>query len=71
MANIVINLQKGRKTFLRKIPTSYKYFKIVKIPVYVFKHTNKTFRVFGKHKSKKIKMEYLRYYFPFLEIKTL
>ena len=60
LANTVINLQKGRKTFLRKIPTSCKYFKIVKIAVYVFKHT-KTFRVFGKHKTKKIKVEYLRY----------
>ena len=71
LANTVINLQKERKTFLRKIPTSYKYFKIVKIAVYVFKHT-KTFRVFGKHKAKKIKVEYLRYNnFPFLEIKTL
>ena len=67
----VINLQKGRKTFSRKIPTSCKYFKILKIAVYVFKHTS-TFRVFGKHKAKKIKVEYLRYNsFPFLEIKTL
>ena len=57
---------------MRKIPTSYKYFKIVKIAVYVFKHTNKTFRVFEKHKTKKIKVEYLHYNnFPFLEIKTL
>ena len=54
-----------------KILTSYKYFKIVKIAVHLFKHT-KTFRVFGKHKAKKIKVEYLRYNnFPFLEIKTL
>ena len=54
-----------------KIPTSYRYFKIVKIAVYVFKHT-KTFRVFGKHKTKKIKVEYLCYdNFPCLEIKTL
>ena len=53
---------------MRKIPTSYKYFKIVKIAVYVFKHPNKTLRVFGKHKAQKIKMEYLRYNnFPFLK----
>ena len=45
--------------------TSYKYFKIVKIAAYIFKHT-KTFRVFGKHKVKKINVEYLRYNnFPF------
>ena len=57
---------------MRKIPTSYKYFKIVNIAVYVFKHTNKTFRVFRKHKAEKVKVEYLRYNnFPFLEIKTL
>ena len=50
---------------------SYKYFKIVKIAVSVFKHT-KTFRVFWEHKTKKIKVEYLRYNnFPCLEIKTL
>ena len=52
--NTFINLQKGRKTFSRKIPASYKYFKTVKIAVYVFKHT-KTFRVFGKRKAKKNK----------------
>ena len=45
---------------MRKIPTSHKYFKIVKIAVYVFKQT-KTFRVFGKHRAKKIKVEYLRH----------
>ena len=33
LANTVIDLKKGRKTFLRMIPTSYKYFKIVKIAV--------------------------------------
>ena len=56
---------------MRKITTSCKYFKIVKIALCIFKHT-KTFRVFGKHKVKKIKVEYLRYNnFPFLEIKTL
>ena len=71
LGNTVINLQKGRKTFSRKITTSCKYFKIVKIAVYVFKHS-KTFRVFGKHKAKNINVEYLRYNnFPFLEIKTL
>ena len=44
---------------------------IAKIAVYIFKHT-KTFRVFGKHKAKKVKVEYLRYNnFPFLEIKIL
>ena len=64
-------LQKGKKTFSRKIPISYKYFKIVKVPFYVFKHT-KTFSVFGEHKARKIKVEYLHYNnFPFLEIKTL
>ena len=50
LANTVINLQKGRKTFSRKIPTSDKYFKIVKIAVYVFKHV-KTFRVNIKRKK--------------------
>ena len=54
--NTVINLQKGRKTFWRKITTSYKYFKIVKIVVYIFKHA-KTFSVLRKHKVKKIKGE--------------
>ena len=54
--NTVINLQKGRKTFSRKIPASCKYFKIVKIAVYVFKHA-KTFRDFGNDKAKKIKLE--------------
>ena len=68
--NTVINLQKGRKTFSSKIPASYKYCKIVKIAMYLFKHA-RIFRVFGK-KAKKIKVEYLRYInFPFLEIKTL
>ena len=52
--NTVINFQKGKKTFSRKIPTSCKYFKIIKIAVYVFKHT-KTFMVFGKPKAKKKK----------------
>ena len=67
---IVINLQKGNITFLRKIPASYKYWKIVKITVYVFKHT-RILRVFRKHKAQEIKVEYLRYNnFPFLEIKT-
>ena len=46
--NTVINLQKGRKTFSRKIPASYKDYKIVKIVVYIFKHT-RAFRVFGRH----------------------
>ena len=69
--NMVINLQKGRKTFSRKIPGSYKYCKIVKIAVYVFKYT-RIFRVLGKHEAKEIKLEYFRYKnFPFLEIKTL
>ena len=45
--NMVINLQKERKTFSRKIPGSYKYCKIVKIAVYVFRHT-RIVRVFGK-----------------------
>ena len=68
---IVINLQKGRKTFLKKIPGSYKCCKIVKIAAYAFKYT-RIFRVFGKHKAKEIKMEYFRYdNFPFLEIKIL
>ena len=68
--NTVINLQKGRKTFSRKIPASYKYCKIVKIAMYLFKHA-RIFRVFRK-KARKIKVEYLRYInFPFLEIKTL
>ena len=69
--NTVINLQKGRKTFSRKISGSYKYRKIVKIPAYVFKHT-RIFRVFRKLKAKEIKVEYLCYNnFPVLEIKTL
>ena len=51
------------------MPTSYKYFKILKIPVYVFKQT-KIFSVFGKDKAKKIKVEYLRYNnFPFWKSK--
>ena len=67
----VTNLQKGNKTFSRKIPTSYKYCKIVKTTVHVLKHT-RIFRVFRKHKAKEIKVEYLRYNnFQFLEIKTL
>ena len=49
--NTVINFQKGRKTFSRKIPASYKYCKIVKIAVYVFEHT-RTFRRFGKQSEK-------------------
>ena len=66
-----MNLQKGRKTFSRKIPDNHKYRKIVKIAVYVFKHTRVS-RVLGKLKAKEIKVEYLRYNsFPFLEIKTL
>ena len=69
--NAVINLQKGRKNFSIKIPTICKYFKIVKIAVNFFKHT-KSFRVFGKHKAKKIKVEYFCCNnFLFLEIKTL
>ena len=56
----VINLQKGRKTFSRKIPASYKYCKIVKTAVHVFKRTI-IFMVFEKHKAKEIKVEYLRY----------
>ena len=68
--NTVINLQKGRETFSRKIPASYKYCKIVKIAMYFFKHT-RIFRVFGK-KTKKIKVEYIHYInSPFLEIKIL
>ena len=67
----VINLQKGRKTFSKEITASYKYCKIVKTAVHVFKHS-RIFRVFGKHKAKEIKVEYLCYNnFPFLEIKTL
>ena len=49
----------------------YKYHKIVKIVVYVFKQT-RIFRVFQKLKVKGIKVKNLCYNnFPFLEIKTL
>ena len=50
---------------------SYKYCKIVKIAVYVFKHT-RIFKVFDKHKAKEIKVEHFRYNnLLILEIKTL
>ena len=57
--NTFINLQKGRKTFSRKIPASYKYFKTVKIAVYVL-NTLKLSGFSGNIKRKKIKVEYLR-----------
>ena len=69
--NTVINLQKGKKTFSRKISGCYKYRKIIEIAVDIFNRT-RIFRVLGKLKAKEIKVEYLRYNnFPFLKIKTL
>ena len=46
--NTVINLHKGRKTFSKKIPGSYKY---CKIAFYVLKYT-RIFRVFGKQSER-------------------
>ena len=69
--NAVVNLRKGRKTLSRKRTGSYKYRKIAKSAVYVFKHW-RIFKVFGKLKAKETKVEYLRYNnFPFLKILTL
>ena len=68
--NTVINLHKEAKLSRERHLVVNKYCKIVKIAVYISK--NRDFRIFGKHKAKEIKVEYLRYNnFPFLEIKTL